>query len=133
MDRDQLALRNEWLPTCDRKAIEHSHRSFEEEDIHKLLPDIRCETFMIYAQKGGTVREEDADEIVGAIPSASCVRIDGVGHMIPWTTSTPSLPLFAVLLMHPLRTNHARTAPSPRHDTTRSHNAAHMEKSENLL
>ena len=81
---DQLALRNEWLPTCDRKAIEHSHRSFEEEDIHKLLPDIRCETFMIYAEKGGTVREQDADEIVGAIPNASRVRIDGVGHMIPW-------------------------------------------------
>ena len=30
----QLALRNEWLPSCVRKAIEQSHRSFEEEDFH---------------------------------------------------------------------------------------------------
>ena len=81
---EQLALRNEWLPTCHRKAIEQSHRSFEEEDIHVLLPDVQCETFLIYAEKGGTVTEEDAAEIVGAIRDARQIRIGGVGHMIPW-------------------------------------------------
>ena len=81
---DQLALRNEWLPTCDRKAIEQSHRSFEEEDIHILLPEVKSESFLIYAEKGGTVREEDAAEIVELIPDARRQRIDGVGHMIPW-------------------------------------------------
>ena len=81
---EQLLLRNEWLPTCDRKAIEQSHRSFEEEDIHVLLSDIRSETILIYAEKGGTVTEEDAEEIVAAIPNARKLRIDGVGHMIPW-------------------------------------------------
>ena len=35
----QLALRYEWLPTCDRQEIEQSHRLFEEEDIYVLLPD----------------------------------------------------------------------------------------------
>lgn len=80
----QLALRNEWLPSCVRKAIEQSHRSFEEEDFHVLLPQVQCETFLIYAEKGGTVREEDAEEITDAIGRASRLRIDGVGHMIPW-------------------------------------------------
>tara|TARA_B100000686_G_C16665653_1_gene903456 strand:+ start:440 stop:1240 length:801 start_codon:yes stop_codon:yes gene_type:complete len=81
---EQLELRHEWLPTISRKTIEQSHRSFEEEDIHVLLPAVKSETLLIYAEKGGTVTEEDADEIVTAIPNARCQRIKGVGHMIPW-------------------------------------------------
>jgi N-formylmaleamate deformylase len=80
----QLLLRREWLPTCDRKAIEQSHRSFQEEDVHVLLPRVRSKALLLYAEKGGTVTEADAAEIANALPDARRQRIDGVGHMIPW-------------------------------------------------
>ena len=81
---EQLSLRAEWLPTCDKIAIEQSHRSFHEEDVHILLPQVRVPTLLIYAEKGGTVNDEDAAEIVSALPDASATRIDGASHMIPW-------------------------------------------------
>ncbi len=81
---DQLALRMEWLPTCDRAAIVASYRSFHEEDIHGDLPNIQANTLLLYAQKGGTVLDEDAAEIAAAIPSCRKELVEGAGHMIPW-------------------------------------------------
>jgi len=81
---EHLELRMEWLPTCDRTAIAESHRSFQEEEIHSNLPKIRSETLLMYAEKGGTISDADADEIVRALGKGRKQRIDGVGHMIPW-------------------------------------------------
>jgi N-formylmaleamate deformylase len=81
---EQLELRMEWLPTCDRTAIAESHRSFHEEEIHSDLPRIAAETLLLYAEKGGTVSEADADEILRALKSGRKQRVDGAGHMIPW-------------------------------------------------
>ncbi len=81
---DKLELRMEWLPTCDPTAITESHKSFHEEDIHSDLPHITAETLLLYAEKGGTVTDEDADEISAAIGKCRKQRIDGAGHMIPW-------------------------------------------------
>ncbi|MCY1267690.1 N-formylmaleamate deformylase [compost metagenome] len=81
---EQLEQRMEWLPTCDRTAIIESHKSFHEEDIHRDLPDIAAATLLLYAEKGGTVSDEDADEIRGAVGDCKKERIDGAGHMIPW-------------------------------------------------
>ena len=81
---DQLALRAEWLPSCDKTAIAASHASFHDEDIHSLLPAIRCRSLLIYAENGNTVDEDDAKEIIATINDCQAVRIDGVGHMIPW-------------------------------------------------
>ena len=80
---DQLSLRAEWLPTCDKTAITASHVSFHEEDIHSLLSEVRCRALLIYAQNGNTVNEEDAKEVVAAMQNCQAIRIDGVGHMIP--------------------------------------------------
>jgi N-formylmaleamate deformylase len=80
----QLEQRMEWLPTCDRTAIIESHKSFHEEDIHRDLPDIAAASLLLYAEKGGTVSDEDADEITGALRNCQKERIDGAGHMIPW-------------------------------------------------
>jgi N-formylmaleamate deformylase len=74
----------EWLPTCDKTAIAESHKSFHEEDIHGDLPKIAAETFLIYAEKGGTVSDSDAEELVRALKKGRKQRIDGAGHMIPW-------------------------------------------------
>lgn len=81
---EQIALRAEWLPTCTEEAIAGSYRSFNEEDMHAFLPGIRRPTLLMYAEKGGTVTEEDAREFVDLLPDGRSVRIDGAGHMIPW-------------------------------------------------
>lgn len=80
----QLEQRMEWLPTCDRTAVIESHKSFHEEDMHGDLPSIAADTLLLYAEKGDTVREVDAEEIVRALKRGRKQRIDGAGHMIPW-------------------------------------------------
>ena len=81
---EQIAQRDQWLPTCDPVAIAQSHASFHEEDIHVLMPKAPTPTLLIYAEQGGTVTDDDAVEICTLIPDCRSVRIDGVGHMIPW-------------------------------------------------
>lgn len=81
---EQIAQREEWLPTCDPAAIEASWRGFHEEDIHALMPKVRAPAMLIYAEDGNTVTDADAAEICELIPDCRSVRIDGVGHMIPW-------------------------------------------------
>lgn len=81
---EHLEMRMEWLPTCDETAIVESHKSFHEEEIHADLPKINAPTFLIYAERGGTVSEDDAEELVRSIANARKLRIDGAGHMIPW-------------------------------------------------
>jgi N-formylmaleamate deformylase len=66
----QIALRDEWLPTCDKAAVAETHRLFHEEDIYALFSSVKCSSLLIYAENGNTVTDQDA--------------IDGVGHMIPW-------------------------------------------------
>lgn len=81
---EHLELRMEWLPSCDPTAIAESHKSFHEEDIHSDLPKIATETLLLYAEKGGTISDADADELAGALRKCRKQRIDGAGHMIPW-------------------------------------------------
>ncbi len=81
---EQLALREQWLPTCDTTAVAEAWRSFHEEDMHALLPAVRCRTLLVCAENGDTVRPQDEQAIVAALPDGSSVRIPGVGHMIPW-------------------------------------------------
>ncbi|HSW17520.1 MAG TPA: alpha/beta hydrolase [Ramlibacter sp.] len=81
---EKLDLRMEWLPTCDRHAIIESYRSFHEEDIHGNLGDIAAPTLLLYAQRGGTVSDEEAVELSSAIGRCDMKRIDDAGHMIPW-------------------------------------------------
>jgi N-formylmaleamate deformylase len=81
---EHLELRMEWLPTCERTAIAESHKSFHEEEIHSDLPKIHSDTFLIYAEKGGTISDSEADEFMRALKKGHKLRIDGAGHMIPW-------------------------------------------------
>jgi len=81
---EQIALRDQWLPTCTVKAVTQTHRSFHEEDVHVLMPEIKSPTLLIYAETGGTISDEDAAEVTRLIPECRSIRIDGVGHMIPW-------------------------------------------------
>ncbi len=80
----QIAQRDQWLPTCDPAAIAQSHASFHDEDIFRLMPKVPTPTLLIFAERGGTVTDDDAAEICALIPDCRRVRIDGAGHMIPW-------------------------------------------------
>jgi N-formylmaleamate deformylase len=82
--KEQLALRAEWLPTCDVTAMTESRRSFDDEDIHALMPSIKCPTLLIGAGNGGTITDDEEQEIVGLIDDCRSIRIPDVGHMIPW-------------------------------------------------
>lgn len=81
---EQIALRMEWLPTCDKTAVLESHRLFHEEDVHGFLPKISCPTLLMYAENGNTVSDDAAQEVKGLIPNCRTVKIRAVGHMIPW-------------------------------------------------
>ena len=81
---EQLALRSEWMPTCDKTAVAKSFEYFATEDVHALLPDISCRTLLIYAENGGMVTDDAAAEVVDALKDGRALRIDTVGHMIPW-------------------------------------------------
>jgi N-formylmaleamate deformylase len=81
---EQIALRAEWLPTCDKIAIAESHRSVQDEDVHVLMPQVRSRTLLMCAENGGTITADDEREIVELIPDCRSVRIPKVGHMIPW-------------------------------------------------
>lgn len=80
----QIESRMEWLPTCDPVAISESHRSFHEESMHEDLPRLSTDTLLLYAEHGGTVTDDDAEEIASAIRTCTTRKILGAGHMIPW-------------------------------------------------
>ena len=61
-----------------------SHQSFDDENIHALMPSIKCPTLLICAANGGTITPEEEQEIVGLIDGCRSMRISDVGHMIPW-------------------------------------------------
>ena len=81
---DRVAERAQWLPTCDRDAVIESYERFHSEDMHGDLPGIACPTLLLYAELQGVVTDADAEEISALLQHGSTVRIDGVGHMIPW-------------------------------------------------
>lgn len=81
---EQVEMRMKWLPTCDRHAVEESYRSFSEESIHALLPRIFARSLLVYAERGNTVTEDEAEEFVQLLPHAMQRRIANAGHMIPW-------------------------------------------------
>src|SRR5262249_26592920 len=81
---EQIRTRAEWLPTCSVDAVVATYRGFHEEDIHSDLPKIGCPARLVYAELGGTVNDDDADEIVSSIPGATKTRIADAGHLIPW-------------------------------------------------
>lgn len=81
---DQIRLRAEWLPTCNKEAVAQSHRAFHEEDMFADLPKITCLTLLVYAGQGGVILDDDAEEIMSRLQSGSKIKIETVGHMMPF-------------------------------------------------
>lgn len=81
-DDDQLALRIEWLPTCDPRAIERIRADFLIDDMHSVLPTLGCPILVLAAERGA-IRSEEVAEL-SAMEGVECVVLPGTGHMIPW-------------------------------------------------
>jgi N-formylmaleamate deformylase len=81
---EQERLRYEWIATCSKEAVAETHRHFHDEDIFALMPRVQCPTLLLYAGKGDTIRDAEADEIVSRIPNAAKRKLENVGHMMPW-------------------------------------------------
>jgi N-formylmaleamate deformylase len=80
----QDRLRYEWVATCSREAVAETHANFHQEDVFPLMPRIQCPTLLLYAGKGDTIRDDDAEEIMSRIPHATKSKLANVGHMMPW-------------------------------------------------
>jgi N-formylmaleamate deformylase len=77
-------VRAEWLHTCNKVAVETTHRNFHEEDIFPDLPHIKVPSNLIVAGKGGTIQPPDVEEIRKLAPSMSIDYVETAGHMIPF-------------------------------------------------
>jgi N-formylmaleamate deformylase len=80
----QLALRAEWLHTCDERAIRASFDGFHADDIHADLPHLKIPALLMTAGRGDVVRDEDVEEMRGLVPHLEHTRVQNAGHMIPW-------------------------------------------------
>lgn len=80
----QVALRAEWLHTCEDQAIRASFASFHEDDIHEDLKYLRCPVLLLAAGRGNVILDEDMPEILTLLPAIRVQRIEAAGHMIPW-------------------------------------------------
>lgn len=81
---EQIALRAEWLHTCEETAIRASFAGFHEDDIHADLPLLSCPTLLLAAGRGNVILDEDVDEIRDLVPQLVFQRVVAAGHMIPW-------------------------------------------------
>jgi N-formylmaleamate deformylase len=81
---EQLALRAEWLHTCDERAIRTSFEGFHTDDIHADLAHLKIPALLVTAGRGDVVRDEDVDEIRALVPQLQHTRVHNAGHMIPW-------------------------------------------------
>lgn len=81
---EQLALRAEWLPTCDVHAVAESHRNFHREDLFEYWRALPPPALFLYGSESPAVSAEAAAEVAAANPAAEVACVPGAGHMLPW-------------------------------------------------
>lgn len=81
---EQLALRAEWLHTCNEDAIVQAYKGFHEDDIHADLPKLRTPGMLMAAGRGDVILPGDLAEIHKLAPELVQCIAARAGHMIPW-------------------------------------------------
>lgn len=82
--QEQLALRAEWLHTCQTDAIVTAFEGFHTDDIHADLPHITLPMKLIVAGGATVIGPADIEEIRGLAPQVEVEIVENAGHMIPW-------------------------------------------------
>lgn len=80
----QLALRAEWLHTCQWGAIRIAFDGFHTDDIHQDIPKISKPARLIIAGGATVVDADDQAEIARLNPAIEQRIVPNAGHMIPW-------------------------------------------------
>lgn len=81
---EQLALRAEWLATCQLSAVQVAYDGFQTDDIHADLAGLTLPIQLLAAGAAPVIEPADLDEIKALAPHADIRVIEGAGHMIPW-------------------------------------------------
>jgi N-formylmaleamate deformylase len=82
---EQLALRAQWLPTCDETAVRESWLNFHREDFFPYLRELEPPVLFMYGGNSPVIPESAVPEVTEASrKGVEIVRIPGAGHMIPW-------------------------------------------------
>lgn len=81
---EQLALRAEWLHTCDWGAIRIAFDGFHTDDIHKDIPKVTKPARLVIAGGAAVVDKADQEEVAALNPGIEQRIVEGAGHMIPW-------------------------------------------------
>lgn len=81
---EHLLLRTEWIHTCDPRAILQTRQDFLEDDFHGDLPAIDRPIKVIVAGQADLILPEEQAELESLNPQLEAVRLDHVGHMVPW-------------------------------------------------
>lgn len=81
---EQVALRAEWLHTCQYTAIKTAYDGFHTDDIHADLPHLRLPVRLVVAGGAPVIQEQDLAEFQALVPQLQTRIVDGAGHMIPW-------------------------------------------------
>ncbi|MBV8734015.1 MAG: alpha/beta hydrolase [Solirubrobacterales bacterium] len=81
---EHLALRAQWLPTCDENAVRESWLNFHREDFFGYLRELEPPALFMYGADSPVVPQSALQEVTDTRPDAEVARIPGAGHMIPW-------------------------------------------------
>jgi N-formylmaleamate deformylase len=81
---EQLALRADWLATCDEQAVVESYANLHEEDFFFYWRQVPPPVLFLYGGSSPAVSAAGAAEIRAANLAAEIVELPGAGHMLPW-------------------------------------------------
>lgn len=81
---EHLALRAQWLPTCDENAVRESWLNFHREDFFPYLEELEPPVLFMYGADSPVVPQSALAEVKETRPDVEIARIPGAGHMIPW-------------------------------------------------
>jgi N-formylmaleamate deformylase len=80
----QLALRADWLATCDEQAVVESYVNLHEEDFFLYWRQVPSPVLFLYGGASPAVPAGSVGEVRTANPAAEVVELPGAGHMLPW-------------------------------------------------
>jgi len=81
---EQVALRAEWLHTCQYTAIKTAFDGFHTDDIHADLPHLKLPMRLVVAGGAPVIQAEDVAELRMLAPHLEVRTVEQAGHMIPW-------------------------------------------------